>query len=217
MMDVTWNLTIPEGTPAITITTAQLRQGYQSQYFKRDGKSYVFWAPVTGGTTKGSTYPRSELRETYTTGALHNWKYNAADNRLTARLAVEEVPSSGRIIIGQIHAKDVSAPYLKVIYNEIRGVGYVTVEVRKKPSDSKSPVVMTYTGMPLGQQFSYDVQLSKKGLLKVAINNQTYQEQIDSSWANYYMYFKAGAYVTDNQGPATEGGRVRFYALSATH
>ncbi len=219
MIDLnTWDLTIPEGKPATTITTGQLQKGYQSKYFKKDGSQVVFWAPVTGTTTKGSSYPRSELREAYSTGVKRNWKYTAAsNNRLSARLAVEKVPSEGRIIIGQIHAKDLSAPYLKVIYNQIRGVGYVTVEARKKPKDAKSPVIMSYTGMPLGQTFTYDEQLSKKGLLKVAINGQTYQEQINSNWNKYYLYFKAGSYVTDNKGPSIEGGRVRFLDLRASH
>ena len=30
-------------------------------------------------------------------------------------------------------------------------------------------------------------------------------------------YFKAGAYLQDNLGPPTEGGRVSFYQISATH
>lgn len=218
MIDVgTWNLTIPEGTPAITISTSQLNKGYQSQYFRRDGSKIEFWSPVTGTSTKGSTYPRSELRETYSFGYARNWKYSSSNHQMNARLTVDAVPSSGKVIIGQIHALNHPHPYLKVIYSEVRGTGYVTVEIRKKPTDAKSPVVLTYPGMPLGHEFSYDVQLSKSGLLTTTINGLTHQEQIDSSWKNLYFYFKAGAYVIDNEGPATEGGRVSFHELNARH
>ena len=30
-------------------------------------------------------------------------------------------------------------------------------------------------------------------------------------------YFKAGAYIQDNYGPKTEGGRVTFYWLNSVH
>jgi hypothetical protein len=218
MIDVgTWDLTIPEGTPAKTISTSQLKKGYQSKYFRKDGVQIEFWSPVTGTSTQGSTYPRSELRETYSFGFKRNWKYTAAHNQMRAKLSVDQVPSSGKIIIGQIHALNHPYPYLKVVYSQIRGVGYVTVEIRAKPTDSKSPTVMTYPSMPLGHEFTYDINLSKSGLLTTKINGLTHQEQIDPAWGKLYMYFKAGAYVIDNEGPVTEGGRVTFQELKARH
>jgi len=218
MIDVgTWDLTIPEGTPAITITTSQLKKGYQSQYFLNNGAKIEFWAPVTGTSTQGSTFPRSEFRETYSFGLKRNWKYTSAHNQMTARLAVDQVPSSGKIIIGQIHAADHPYPYLKVVYTHVRDVGYVTIEIRSTPDDPKSPTVLTYPSMPLGHEFTYDINLSKTGLLTTKINGLTHQEQIDPAWRDLFMYFKAGAYVIDNEGPVTEGGRVRFHELKARH
>src|SRR5947207_8419061 len=51
--------------PSASIPAAQLVAGYSNAlyfYTSPDG-GMVFWAPVTGATTSGSSYPRSELRE----------------------------------------------------------------------------------------------------------------------------------------------------------
>jgi hypothetical protein len=31
------------------------------------------------------------------------------------------------------------------------------------------------------------------------------------------LYFKAGAYIQDNEGPSDEGGRVTFFHLNSLH
>src|SRR6266487_2439845 len=54
---------------------AQLTTGYINSYFYTgaDG-AMVFWCPVTGGTTPGSDFPRSELRELLVPGNEYgNW------------------------------------------------------------------------------------------------------------------------------------------------
>ncbi|WBJ11314.1 hypothetical protein PALA55_03934 [Pseudomonas aeruginosa] len=60
----TWNLTIPQGRPAITISTSQLQRDYRSDYFQRTADGIRFWVPVNGSHTRNSEFPRSELRET---------------------------------------------------------------------------------------------------------------------------------------------------------
>src|SRR3546814_19310599 len=80
-----------------------------------DSGTVFFWAPVTGAKTANAIYPRSELRETYSDGTLRNWLYSAADNKLRATLSVSQVPSTGKIVIGQIHAKDSTKPMVKQI------------------------------------------------------------------------------------------------------
>jgi len=218
MIDLSqWNLTIPERIPAHTIETKIVKAGYRDRYFYRSGTNLVFWAPVTGTSTGGSTYPRSELRETFSDGKLRNWYYREGSHSLRAALTVQQVPSSGKIVVGQIHNKDNPTPYLKIVYQQVRGTGYINVELRKKPMDAKSPVVMTYKGMPLNTRFSYALDVSKQGDLRVAINGQVYSGKIDRGWADKRFYFKAGVYTIDNQGPASEGGRVVFHQLSAVH
>nr|WP_124141410.1 efflux RND transporter periplasmic adaptor subunit [Pseudomonas aeruginosa] len=60
----TWNLTIPQGRPAITISTSQLQRDYRSDYFQRTADGIRFWVPVNGSHTRNSEFPRSELRAT---------------------------------------------------------------------------------------------------------------------------------------------------------
>lgn len=212
-----WSLTIPEQVPAQVISTQALKTGYQDRYFYRAGNGAVFWAPVTGTHTKGSKYPRSELRETYSDGEQRNWYYKDAMNELSAELTVKQVPSQGRIVIGQIHSKDSSKPFLKILYKQVSGTGYVYLELRKKPGDSKSPTVMTYKGMPLGASFKYEIDLAKNGELQVDINGLVHTSKIDSAWAKKRLYFKAGVYTLDNKGSSSEGGRVEFHDLWVSH
>ena len=71
----TWNLTIPQGRPAITISTSQLQRDYRSDYFQRTADGIRFWVPVNGSHTRNSEFPRSELRETLSSGRPYNWRY----------------------------------------------------------------------------------------------------------------------------------------------
>ncbi|MFU1923086.1 polysaccharide lyase family 7 protein, partial [Klebsiella pneumoniae] len=48
----TWNLTIPQGRPAITISTSQLQRDYRSDYFQRTADGIRFWVPVNGSHTR---------------------------------------------------------------------------------------------------------------------------------------------------------------------
>jgi hypothetical protein len=218
MIDLsTWNLTIPEEVPAYTVSTAALNQDYESTYFQQVGSTLFFWAPVTGTATGGSVYPRSELRETLASGELHNWHYGTGSHRLNVSMAVTQVPSSGKTIIGQIHSKDNSKPFAKIVYRHYNGVGYVGLEIRKKPDDAASPVVLAYKGVPLHYPFDYSFDISNGNQLTVNLHGLTYTTTIDPSWDGKRFYFKTGMYVIDNEGPETEGGRVEMYSLDLQH
>jgi hypothetical protein len=212
-----WNLTIPEGTPARVIETSRLVNGYSDKYF-RPGETLFFWAPVTGSSTSKSEFPRSELRETFKDGKLRNWTYPEADHRLQARLTVEKVPSSGRIVIGQIHRYQDDGPLLKVeyLYDHSRRTGRVVAKYRLKPQSDDSEVVVA-EDVDLQEKFSYDVRLSSAGYLNVASQDAEWGRQLSTSWKNKKLYFKAGAYTLDNTGYSTEGSRVIFERLSVRH
>ena len=116
MIDLaTWNLSVPTGSTATIIETPKLMKGYRDGYFQ-SGDTLFFWAPVTGSTTENAKYPRSELRETTADGRVFNWAYSSANNFLRATLEVDQVPSSGKIVIGQIHCYQSTEPLLKVEY-----------------------------------------------------------------------------------------------------
>ena len=220
MIDLaTWNLSIPEGSPAMTIETPRLVQGFKDQYFNAETGTLFFWAPVTGSRTANATYPRSELRETYSDGRLRNWVYPAADNKLRATLTVSQVPSTGKIVIGQIHNKNSNSPMVKLEYQykTKTATGNIVAKVRLHPDDEAGETITIATGVKLDRRFSYQIHLSPKGALGISAAGYNWRTTINSAWKVHPLYFKAGAYVQDNTGYATEGGKVSFNVLEVKH
>jgi poly(beta-D-mannuronate) lyase len=107
-----WKLTLPvdmqrDGSPD-EIRQPQLNAYRQVQYFDvfAGGKAVVFRTPCGGVPTKGSRYPRTELREMQADGkTAANWSVaDRASHVLTARLAVTRVPvRKPHVICAQIH------------------------------------------------------------------------------------------------------------------
>ncbi len=224
MIDLnTWNLSIPVGQPATTINTPLLASGYQDDYFKNINGTLFFWAPVNGSTTANAKYPRSELRETYADGKLRNWKYTAADNYLKAALTVTQVPSTGKIVIGQIHNIEGNDPAIKLSYqykSDTRTGNIVAIYRTAPGAETQSITILK--GVALGQSFTYTIRLTPGGTLAVYVKTPSiatvkWTATLDKAWAAQTMYFKAGNYVQDNTGDNTEAGSVRFTALSVEH
>ncbi|AEV65451.1 polysaccharide lyase family 7 protein [Pseudomonas ogarae] len=220
MIDLaTWNLSIPEGAPPATIETSQLVQGFKNQYFSSETGTVFFWAPVTGATTANAIYPRSELRETNSDGTLRNWLYPSADNTLRATVTVNQVPSTGKIVIGQIHTKDSTSPMVKLEYQykTYSSTGNIVAKVRMRPDDATGQVITIATGITLNRSFSYMIHLSPKGALGITAAGYNWRTTVDPSWKVKPLYFKAGVYVQDNTGYVTEGGKVTFSLLEIKH
>ena len=220
MIDLsTWNLSIPVGSPPTTIETPRLMSGFNDQYFQAEGSDVQFWTPVTGSRTENAIYPRSELRETYADGRLRNWTYPEADNFLRATLTVNQVPSSGKIVIGQIHAYDSQKPLIKLEYQfkEKTQTGNIVAKVRMHPDDDEGRVITIATGVKLNQQFSYLIHLSPGGALGISAAGYQWDSNISATWRNKPLYFKAGVYVQDNTGYSKEGARVTFAKLDIDH
>ncbi|WP_437881798.1 polysaccharide lyase family 7 protein [Pseudomonas sp. LRF_L74] len=225
MIDLsTWNLSIPVGTPATTIATPQLVGGYQDDYFKAANGAIFFWAPVNGTTTKSAKYPRSELRETYADGTLRNWKYQDADNTLDGTLKVSQVPSTGKIVIGQIHDVESSNPPIKLQYQykAETNVGSIVAIVRVKPTDDSTSYTVAQN-VPLEQLFSYTIRLTPSGTLAIYVKPSAsaatvkWTAKLDTAWKTSTFYFKAGSYVQDNTGDSSEAGAVSFTSLTIKH
>ncbi|MCM2463547.1 polysaccharide lyase family 7 protein [Pseudomonas sp. LARHCG127] len=220
MVDLaTWNLSIPEGSPPKTIETPRLVDGFQDKYFNSEGSTVYFWSPVTGTKTENAIYPRSELRETYRDGTLRNWVYPDADNQLRANLVVNQVPSSGKIVIGQIHAKDSSKPMVKLEYQykEDSATGNIVAKVRMRPDDSEGRVITVATGVKLNRSFSYRIHLDRTGDLGITAAGNSWYTTVGAAWRDKPLYFKAGVYVQDNTGYTSEGGKVTFSVLDIDH
>jgi len=212
-----WNLSVPVGTPAVTIDTPKLLGGYQDGYF-RSGNTLFFWAPVTGSRTENAVYPRTELRETKADGSVNNWTYAQADNFLRAALMVNQVPSTGKIVIGQIHCYQSTEPLLKVEYQykEKLQTGNIVAKFRRSP-DAEIEVITIAQGIPLNQRFSYSIHLTPAGNLTVNASDFVWSAKLDATWGAKLLYFKAGVYTQDNTGYATEGGAATFYKLTINH
>ncbi|MET1077737.1 MAG: polysaccharide lyase family 7 protein [Pseudomonas sp.] len=227
MIDLTtFNLSIPSHTSATLIQTGRLNNGYESQYFRPqpDG-SIVFWVPVTGALSDSARYPRTELRETQADGTLSYWKLQSSDSYLNAVMAVNQVPSKGKIIIGQIHSKDEvgseNDPLLKLQYHYLRGVGRLEALLRKRPGDAEVQNILLAENVQLGQRFSYELRVTPSGKLGIQVSSKgkesSHYQVLSGYWGKQHLYFKAGAYIQDNYGSSQEGGRVTVYNLTSRH
>ncbi len=220
-------------------------------------------------TSTNTSYPRTELREMLRRGdtsirtrssdgtpTLNNWVFSSApasaqaaagavDGQLKATLAVNAVTTSGssgrvgRVIVGQIHAKDdepIRLYYRKLPQNErgsiyaaheINGGDDIYYEIIGSRSNSLSDPA---DGITLNELWSYEI-LAQGNQLEVTIRSgDLYGEvlgtaNIDMSASGYdiaqeFMYFKAGAYNQNNTsdgGLADDFSQVTFYQLEASH
>lgn len=234
----------------------------------------VFRTIPDGFTTSGSSYARSELRQMMRAGdtsistrnddgtpTKNNWVFSSApqeaqdmaggvDGILRATLSVNEVTRSGeqgkagRVIIGQIHAKDdepIRLYYRKLphhkfgsIYFAHEAVGQddVWVEMigsRKDSADNPE------NGIALDEIFSYEIKVSGKEvdgaihpMLDVKIIRDDGTEVVAPTYdmfesgynvADDFMYFKAGAYSQNNTTlPGwRDADQVTFYKLETEH
>lgn len=183
-----FKLTIPSGSD---IATSTLNSGYTlANAFYTDPVTggMVFRTLNIGGTTSGSTYSRTELREMLnesagTTELGNNWvlgsssssaKAEAAgvDGTMTATLTVDHASTTGdstkvgRLIVGQIHGPETEV--IRLYYH-------------KRPSDAKGAIYFghdtpsnsnTYypiigdpdhlnpaNGIALGERWSYEIKV----------------------------------------------------------
>ena len=211
-----WYLTLPEsGAP--TVSASRLTDGYTNRqwfYTGADG-AMMFWAPVNGGTTSGSSFPRSELRELLDPGDVsENWTAQGT-HVLDAQCKVHQVPSTTRTVLGQIHGYVGAAPVL-VLIKTIDGV--INMQVRLRVDEAVYQYI-PLAPLVLGEMITYQIKLVN-GLLTVTVNGTSATVNIldnDPAWAAQTFYFKAGSYPQDNLGDATEGSLVAFYDLRVAH
>ena len=212
-----WRLTLPDAT-ASDISAAELVSGFTDPlYFYTDVDGAMkFWCPVTGGTTQGSAFPRSELRELLDPNDYSvNWTGYGA-HRLDAQCKVTQVPERKRVIIGQIHSYTVATfPLVKLEFVD----GAVEAKVKLSPYDATNEMKYTFGNIGLGNLISYRLQLAD-GIVSMTVNGISHTANIfqnDPAWTNQTFYFKAGSYCQDNDGPVSEGAAVSFYQLNVSH
>lgn len=210
-----WKLTLPDAG-ASEFYPAHLTTGFTNFFFYTgaDG-AMVFGCPVTGGTTSGSSYPRSELRELLDPNDDNvNWT-GYGTHILNAQCKVTQIPSSQKVIIGQIHSFTGNAyPLIKLQFNN----GTIEALVKQSPNSS-TDTKLIFANVGLSNAITYQIKVVN-GLLSIAVNGATQSVNVfqsDPDWTNQTFYFKAGNYCQDNSGTNSEGAVVSFHQLSVSH
>lgn len=163
-----------------------------------------YWCSVQGNTSGSSSSPRTEGRETLpNSGEPYNWAVGQI-HAMSGTVRVELAPSSGKVIVGQIHAHKGPNPFVMVTWWN----GVARVDVRANPTGSAVKVLSV--PCPLGKSFEYNLLVNASGELEVELEGFGYRLQVDPAWNEFPFYLKAGAYVIDNDGPETEGGWVVY-------
>lgn len=218
-----WKLTLPEGgdgspgDKALEVQAGELSAGYtHPKYFYSNSEgAMVFWCPADGAKTENTDYPRTELREVIDPSDDNVCWKAPGTHVLDVRCRVSEVPSTQKVIIGQIHGFSGKAvPMIKLQFFK----GRVEALIKEKATGGKDRK-LTFPEVGLDKDFDFQIKLSD-GALSVTVNGETQTEDIfglDPEWAKQTLYFKVGSYVQDNEGPSTEGGRVAVSKLSVSH
>jgi hypothetical protein len=222
-----WKITLPvdqNGSLSGTAVEVQDLNGYQnSKYFYTgsDG-AMVFYAPVNGATTKGSSYARSELRE-MNGSAKAAWDLSKG-GFMSATLEVDAAPNrdgiGGRLVVGQIHGQDDELVRLYwengTVYfvNDQAGAGNSETKFTLKDSTGATPDVS------LDERFSYTIN-AKDSTLEVDVyaDGKVYESSttINPVWQSDTFYFKAGTYLGANETNGSGAGQTSFYALDFNH
>jgi hypothetical protein len=199
-----WKLTLPvdsSGSMSGTAVEVKSLTGYEnSKYFYTgsDG-AMVFYAPVEGATTSGSSYARSELREMKGTEKAA-WSLSTG-GFMSATLEVDAAPNrdgaGGKIIVGQIHGQN---DELVRLYWENGKLYFANDQAGSSNSEAKFYFVNASGQQPsvsLDERFSYTINAKGSDLeVTVFADGQVYKSvsKINSVWQSDTFYFKAGAY-----------------------
>ncbi|AZQ63727.1 hypothetical protein EI427_16295 [Flammeovirga pectinis] len=157
---------------------------YKPYFYAKDGEVF-FRAHCAGATTKGSKYPRSELRQRSGHGNLY-WSVNDPQF-LQTELRVTHLPQiKSNVCITQIHGPD-DEP-LRVHYSKKKGVYIVWNENNKDYENA-----LDYN---LGEQLRITVNVDK-GFIACEIENLDQKTKYKKIWKSMDStgYFKVGCYT----------------------
>lgn len=209
-----WKLQLPTGQQGKVDEVKQPQLAYytNSPWYVPSGGSITFRAPVSGVTTSGSKYPRSELREMTNNGATQAaWDPKTGTHTMTIDEAITAVPTTKKhVVAGQIHDGS----------DDIIVVRLELPKLIIKIGDTTGPVLdANYT---LGKRFTVKFE-AKDGVTSIYYNGST--TPIYTMTQSYTTaYFKAGAYTqsnctTETSAPCDESnyGEVVIYNLSVSH
>lgn len=200
-----WTLTtsLPDKTTGALEIYPKPLQDYVTEFFYlNDAKNaVVFKTPSDGAVQLNAECPRNELREVKASGATAAWSTRDGTHKLEAKLAIDAVPDSEMIVVGQVHAL---GPYVLII-QYTRGVLYV------KAGDKN--IATLDDDYKLGTVFDYRIEATD-GLISVFYNGElaaTYPSECTQ------CFFKAGSYLQVPPIPGDKSyGQVSIYELKVT-
>lgn len=190
-----------------------------NRYFKMVGNYAQFMAPVQGATTSGSRNPRSELREMHTNLVSNmGWNTHAVTRSLNLKGRIVEVPSSGRLVFGQIHDGRNDVALLE--FRRTKGnKGQLYLVLNRK----KYYLTHNYT---MGHNFAVKLLVRNKRLI-VQYNYKTirmYFHPHTKKWVyslpvpyRTRAYFKAGCYIQGTNSKSRGKGRVQLSAIAISN
>lgn len=196
-----WKITLPLSTRpdgvADDIKQPDLSTYSSKEYFftNKKGDGVCFKAHVDGATTKGSNFPRSELREMINNGKGNaDWSSSSGTHTLFIDQAVTHLPDvRDQIVIGQIHNADEYIIFFRLEHKRL------LVSVNH------------------GGTFTLDdnYRLGTRFNVKFVVNNNEtlcyYNGDLKYTYKGNYSgaYFKAGAYVQSScKGKKTTPGEL---------
>jgi hypothetical protein len=227
-----WRLHTPlpnaAGTSLLEIHHPELAT-YTSQWFSSTGEYLEFYQRADAYASSGSSYGRSELRETTRTGANAAWPSMVGYHALSVRLAVIALSANKpRVILTQIHNGDdvVTTRLDQKIPGNLTS-GYVIRFMFGDGTDPAQPSVIIDGNYVLGRQLL--IQMVVTGGKVYCYLNGVHRATFTDTVNNGRNYFKTGAYMLTRTGlniydgvaispePATSHVRVRIYGLSVEH
>ncbi|HEX4356591.1 MAG TPA: polysaccharide lyase family 7 protein [Pseudonocardia sp.] len=207
-----WKLTLPTGSAGSPkeITQPALATFTSSPWFQptSDCAAVAFRSAVDGVTTKGSSYPRSELREMGDGDSAAGWSSSSGTHTMTVTEAFTKLPEGKPQLVGaQIHDASDDISVFRLEGTSL----YVT--------DGNNPHFKLVTSdYALGTRFQARYEVSG-GTVKAYYNGQL-QATLAKSFSG--AYFKAGAYTQANcekASPCDSGnyGETMIYNLQVSH
>jgi len=209
--------TLDDEKKVIQISSAQLSSGFTNKYFFTDEKkgAMVFLVPSDGETTKGTHYPRSELRQS---SGDSDWKLNDTKThymRVVCRISEVAEPKP-QIIFAQIHGSGNVSEMLKMRWTGSKDISCF-VEARFKTNDEskKEFGVKVAENLSLGKLLDCIITM-KEGKITVTVNKNTASQIYTSEFygTGDKYYFKAGNYLQYENSEKPLNGIVKIYYIS---
>ncbi|WP_349616544.1 polysaccharide lyase family 7 protein [Azotobacter salinestris] len=219
MIDLSyWNLTTPEVTSTGGAVTYWPELPTSSYFSILGNGDLALWAPTKGATTTNSERTRTEFREIVPgTKTLKNWQLGEfLSQYLRVAMSLQQTTPNGRVVVAQIHVKDISRPMLKILWDN----GSLRARIRQHCNQVSDPEFVLLEGIPLGERISFSVGVSQGGVISINLAHGARRGECRfnmlPSYVGRLLYFKAGLYNQEDATdltPADAGSRAIIHKL----